>query len=38
MNYYEILGLPINATGEEIKRKFRNLLLQHHPDKDNNLS
>lgn len=38
MNYYEILGLPINATAEEIKRKVRNLQLQHHPDKDNNLS
>ena len=38
MNYYEILGLPINASQEEIKRKYRNLQLQYHPDKDNNLS
>ena len=38
MNYYEILGLPINASQEDIKRKYRNLQLQYHPDKDNNLS
>jgi len=38
MNYYEILGVPINASQEEIKRKYRNLQLQYHPDKDNNLS
>ena len=38
MNYYEILGVPINANPDEIKRKFRNLQLQYHPDKDNNLS
>ena len=38
MNYYEILGVPINANPEEIKRKYRNLQLQYHPDKDNNLS
>lgn len=38
MNYYEILGVPINASQEEIKRKYRNLQLQYHPDKDNKLS
>jgi DnaJ family protein B protein 4 len=38
MNYYEILGVPINADQEEIKRKYRNLQLQYHPDKFNNLS
>lgn len=35
--YYDILGIPFNATIEEIKEKGRKLIKQYHPDsnKDN---
>lgn len=32
-NYYEILGIQITATSEEIKRTFRKLANDYHPDK-----
>jgi molecular chaperone DnaJ len=32
-NYYGILGVPIEATLEEIKAKFRQLAKEYHPDK-----
>lgn len=33
MNYYEILGVTEKSTADEIKRAYRKLASQHHPDK-----
>jgi DnaJ-class molecular chaperone len=35
MNYYESLGINKNASKDEIKKSFRKLSLQHHPDRPN---
>lgn len=32
-NYYDVLGVRSNATADEIKRAYRKLASQHHPDK-----
>ena len=36
-DYYEVLGVPRTATTDEIKRAYRKLISQHHPDKLGNV-
>ena len=33
-DYYEILGVNKTANGEEIKKSFRKLAMQYHPDRN----
>src|SRR2546430_14635598 len=33
-DYYQVLGVPEAATVDEIKRAFRRLAKQHHPDRN----
>ena len=33
-DYYEVLGVNKGAGADEIKKKYRKLALQYHPDKN----
>jgi molecular chaperone DnaJ len=36
-DYYEVLGVPRSARDDEIKRAFRKLAFQYHPDRNKDL-
>ena len=32
---YKIFGLPLHATQDDIKKKYKELVLKYHPDRNN---
>ena len=33
-DYYQILGVPRNATQDQIKKAYRKLAMEYHPDRN----
>ena len=34
VDYYRVLGVPRDVTDEDIRKAYRRLVFQHHPDRN----